>query len=164
MGRRAVARPGVEHVAELEKRGHSERERLPCAARRVVPLEVVGDRFRKAATPFRVELLEALLVRHERGIGGPRRFFEERLHRIGDGVGRQCIEALRPLTPVSNEPRLAKAPEMGGHAGLGNARYANQVGHAELARAEQGAQAEAILVTQEVQRVGVVGELHASNY
>ena len=57
---------------------------------------------------------------------------------------------------IPHEAALPEAREVGRNAGLGDPRDADELGHAELTLAEQGAEAQTALVAEEVQRTDVV--------
>ena len=123
-------------------------ERLPGAAGRVVTVELVDQALRHLVPALGLQLPEALLVPLERRIARAGRLVQAGPHRRRAAVRRQRIERLRPLATVDHEPRLAQPPEVGGDPRLGHPRDAHQVGHAELAIAQQRAEADAVLVAR----------------
>jgi hypothetical protein len=53
---------------------------------------------------------------------------------------------------------------MRGHARLRDSRHFYQIGDAQLAFPQQGAEPNSVLVCEQVQRFDVVGEVHVSRY
>ncbi len=162
--RRAVSRAHVEHVTELQQRPEPGRERLPGTARRVVALELVGERARESAAPFGFQLLKAAQIALERRVARLGRFFEHHPSGLGQVVEREGIEGLGALPAVPNEPRLPQPAEVGRNPRLGDPGHLDQVRNAELALPEQRTEPNSALVAQEVQRFDRVGQAHLPVY
>jgi hypothetical protein len=60
--RRAIPRADIEHVPELEQGGDPAGKRLPGPARRIIALELVGQRLRDTAAALGLELQPSFLV------------------------------------------------------------------------------------------------------
>jgi hypothetical protein len=133
---------------------------VPRAPRRVVALDLVDDRLGQIAAALGVQLGQALAVTGQRRVVRAGGLVEQRSGRLGDRLGRQRVEGLRPLAAVADEAGLAQPTEVGGHPRLGNAGDADQIRHAQLAGAQERAQPQAALVTEEGQRVDVARQYH----
>ena len=132
-------------------------QRLPGAARRVVPLELVDERLGEAAAPLGLELAQAPLIAVERRVGRRRRLVEDAPARPRAARRRRARRRTAALAPVAHEARVAQAAEVRRHPRLRDARDAHEIGHAQLALAQQRAQPQAALVAEQVQRVDVAG-------
>ena len=78
---------------------------------------------------------------------------------LGEGV-----EGALPVSAVADEAPLAQARQMGGDARLRDPRDPDQIRHAQLSLAQERAQADAALVTEEVEGADVAGEVHTCAY
>ena len=66
------------------------------------------------------------------------------------------------MPPIAHEARLAQPAEVGRDPRLRDAGHAHQIGHAELALAQERAEPQAALVAEQSQRIDVTGELHGA--
>ena len=162
--RRAVARADVEHVAQLEQGRDPDRQRLPGAAGRVVPLELVRDRFGQPTPSLGVELGQSLLVAQQ---GRVRRASTPRRGLPWPWPAARRPQARKSTAGLAGDPartRPAQPPQVGRHPRLRNPRDAHQVRDTQLPLAQQRAQPDAALVAQQTQRLDRVGKRHKSCY
>ena len=131
----------------------------------LAPEEVVGVKGRKIGeageTPLRHFGVVMTLEDFEKTAS---RLVQHGARRFRQSVYRQRIERLLALPAIAHETCLAQSTQVRRDPRLRNPRDAHQVGHAQLVLAQQRAQPNPALVTEQVEGFDEVRERHVSCY
>ena len=106
------------------------------------------------------QMLQPLAIALQGGVLTAGGLVEEGARRGGQIVGGEGVERLGPLAAVAHEAGFAQAAEVGGDPGLGDAGDAHEVGDAQLALAQEGAEPDAAFIAEQIGGLHEAREVH----
>ncbi len=163
LGDGAVARAGVEHVAELQQADEAARERVPRAPGRIVALHLAGERIgpREVAGTRSQQRVAALAIGAERRIR--HLAVEHRPHPpdvIRHGAVVDRVHGRAALAAVAQHAGILESAEMRRHPRLRQTGDGGEVGDRQRMVREQRHQAHPGGVAEEVERIQGGRQLH----